>query len=554
MSENINPIFVVGHKNPDTDSICSAIAYANLKNQISDKEYVPCRAGDISNETKFVLQRFHMPDPMLIKDVRTQIRDMDYRRIDGLSEDVSLKDAWKLMRDENVVTLPVTKGTHLEGVIAMADIVKSYMDVLDSRILTDAHTCYRNIVETLDGKMVVGDINEFAEKGKVLIAAGTPEVVENYIEEGDIILLGNRYDVQLCAIEMNASCLIVCGGSDVTKSIQKQAIANNCKIITSPHDTYTAARLINQSMPISHFMRGTDLVLFHLNDYIDDVQLVMSKERHRYFPVLDEKNQYAGIISRRNFLGAHKKQLVLVDHNEMSQAVNGADSAEILEIIDHHRLGTIQTTGPVFFRNQPLGCTCTIIYQMYRENGIKIEPKIAGILCSAIISDTLLFRSPTCTEVDKEAAKMLAEIAGIRLEPYAKEMFKAGSDLSSKSPEEIIHQDYKRFTIHDRAVCIGQISGMSTEDLEKTGESIREELQKTLKEDKIDDIFFLLTNILDESSGVMGVGLEAEEALRRAFKVEPQENGIFLLRGVVSRKKQFLPAIDDAFQRIDSES
>ncbi len=548
MNNQNRPIIVMGHKNPDTDSICAAITYANLKRKITGGNYIACRAGHLNEETQFVLAHFGVETPSYVKDVRTQVRDMEIRTLEGTKRDLSLKNAWSKMRDAGVVTLCVTEGDELTGILTTNDIVETYMDVIDPHILSDAKTCYRNIVETLDGNLLVGEIDDVLQKGKVVIAAANPDMMENVIEEGDVVILGNRYDMQLCAIEMNAGCIIVCEGADVAKTIQIQAKEHGTKIITTPHDTFIVARLINQSMPIEHVMKTDNLVSFHMDDYIEDIQEVMAQMRHRYFPVLDKNNQYVGMVSRRNFLGAKKKQLILVDHNEKNQAVNGADSAEILEIIDHHRLRTIETAGPVFFRNQPLGSTCTIIYLMYKEFQVEIDKTIAGLLLAAILSDTLMFKSPTCTVIDKNAGEELAKIAGIDYETFAKEMFHAGSNLSGKSAKEILHQDFKKFTVDDMTIGIGQINSMSAEELSEIKEKIKPELKKVASDDGLDMLFFMLTNIIDESSEVVFAGSKAQHTLNSAFGVNVDGDSA-VLPGVVSRKKQLLPSIVETIQQ-----
>lgn len=541
------PVFVIGHKNPDTDSICAAITYAKLKSKITGDEYIAGRAGHINEETQFVLSHFGVQVPVYIKDVRTQVRDMEIRMLDGIGADHSLKKAWAEMRDAEVVTLCVTENDEVSGIITTNDIVETYMDVIDPGILSLAKTSYENIVETLDGELIVGDIEDTLDKGKVVIAAASPEMMENLIEEGDVVILGNRYETQLCAIEMNAGCIIVCEGAEVAKTIQNQAREHGTKIITTPHDTFVVARLINQSMPISYVMKKDNVVCFHMDDYIEDIQEVMASMRHRYFPVLDKNEHYVGMISRRNFLGAKKKQLILVDHNEKNQAVNGADSADILEIIDHHRLRTIETSGPVFFRNQPLGSTCTIIYLMYKEYGVKLDKTTAGLLLAAILSDTLMFRSPTCTEIDKKAGEELAAIAGVNYEEFAKEMFHAGSNLSSKTASEILHQDFKKFTVDDMNIGIGQINSMSFEELLEIKEKVEPELKKAAEDDGLDMLFFMLTNIVDESSEVLFTGAKSQYTINSAFGINVTGDKA-TLPGVVSRKKQLLPAIVEAIQ------
>ena len=548
MNDQKRPVIVMGHKNPDTDSICAAITYANLKRQITGDDYIACRAGHLNEETQFVMSYFNVETPAYVKDVRTQVRDMEIRMLEGSSRDLSLKNAWSKMRDAEVVTLCVTEGDKLTGIVTTNDIVETYMDVIDPKILSEAKTCYKNIVETLDGELIVGDIGDILTKGKVVIAAANPDMMENVIEEGDVVILGNRYDMQLCAIEMNAGCIIVCEGADVAKTIQIQAREHGTKIITTPHDTFIVARLINQSMPIEHVMKKDKLVCFHMDDFIEDIQEVMASMRHRYFPVLDKNDHYIGMVSRRNFLGAKKKQLILVDHNEKNQAVNGADNAEILEIIDHHRLRTIETAGPVFFRNQPLGSTCTIIYNMYREYNVEIDKTTAGLLLAAILSDTLMFRSPTCTSVDKKAGEDLAAIAGIDYEAFAKEMFHAGSNLSGKSAKEILHQDFKKFTVDDLTIGIGQINSMSADELSEIKERIMPELKTVSEADGLDMLFFMLTNIIDESSEVVFAGAKAQHTLSSAFGVNAEGN-VAYLPGVVSRKKQLLPSIVETIQQ-----
>ncbi len=548
MTDQKRPVIVMGHKNPDTDSICAAITYANLKHQITGDDYIACRAGHLNEETQFVLSHFNVEVPAYIKDVRTQVRDMEIRMLEGTARNLSLKNAWSKMRDAGVVTLCVTEGDHLTGIVTTNDIVETYMDVIDPRILSLARTSYRNIVETLDGELIEGDLDEELSMGKVVIAAASPEMMENVIEKGDIVILGNRYETQLCAIELDAACIIVCEGAEVARTIKAQAADHGTRIITTPHDTFVVARLINQSMPIDHIMKKDNLVTFHMDDFIEDIQEVMASMRHRYFPVLDKNDHYIGMISRRNFLGAHKKQLILVDHNEKNQAVNGADAAEILEIIDHHRLRTIETAGPVFFRNQPLGSTCTIIYLMYREYGVEIDKTTAGLLLAAILSDTLMFRSPTCTLVDRNAGEELAKLADIDYEEFAKEMFHAGSNLGGKSAKEILHQDFKKFTVDDLTIGIGQINSMSADELVEIKEKIMPELKEVAAEDGLDMLFFMLTNIIEESSEVVFAGSKALHTLNHAFGLSGEGDSV-TLSGVVSRKKQLLPSIVEAIQQ-----
>ena len=542
---------VIGHRNPDTDSICSAVCYANLKRAVTGEEYIPARAGHVNGETRFVLDYFGMEEPALVEDVRTQVRDIEIRKTKGVADNISLKRAWNIMQENNVVTIPAVRedGT-LEGLITVGDITKTYMNIYDSSILSKANTQYSNIIETLEAELIIGSAEAYFDQGKVLIAAANPDLMEFYIEPHDLVILGNRYESQLCAIEMGADCIIVCEGAAVSMTIKKIAQERGCTIIATTYDTYTAARLINQSMPISYFMTREHLITFNSDDYIDEIREVMASKRHRDFPILDKDGYYLGMISRRNLLGAKGKQVILVDHNEKNQAVAGIENAEILEIIDHHRLGTIQTMSPVFFRNQPLGCTATIIYQMYQEAGIKVEPKIAGLLCSAIVSDTLLFRSPTCTPVDEMAARALADIAGIDIEKYAMEMFSAGSNLKDKSDEEIFYQDFKRFTSGKVTIGVGQITSLNGGELDKLKGRMEAFMEKALENNGLNMIFFMLTNILTETTELICEGQGALQLAGKAFhqdiellEEEGLKEPVLRLPGVVSRKKQLIPEL-----------
>ena len=544
-------VWVVGHKNPDTDSICAAITYANLKNVLEERNhsdaertvYLPMRAGNISAETNFVLNYFNVKAPELITDVGTQIRDIHIRKTEGVSGHISMKKAWEMMKILNVVTLPgVTAKNKLEGVIVTGDIATSYMDVYDSAVLSRARTQYRNIIETLQGKLVTGNEHGHFVKGKVVVGVGTPEVLASNVESDDLVIIGDREESQLLCIESNCSCLIVTNGFEISPEVIEAADLKDVVIISTPYDSFTAARLINQSIPIKFFMTKENLICYELDDLVDEVKDSVSKIRHRDFPILDENQNYVGMFSRRNLMNAKKKKLILVDHNEKSQAVTNIDEAEILEIIDHHRLGSLETMSPVYFRNQPLGCTATIIYQMYQEQDIEIEKNIAGLLCSAIISDTLMFRSPTCTNLDKEVANKLAQIAGIDVKEFAQDMFEAGSDFSNKTEKEILNQDFKIFHSGDTDFGVSQISAMSRQELDKVEERIRPEMELMLGEKKLDMMFVMLTDIFNESTYLIYNGDGASSLAAEAFGCAESEDGL-TLKGVVSRKKQLIPAL-----------
>ncbi len=545
-------IWVVGHKNPDTDSICAAITYANLKNKIEEKDnngettvcYIPKRAGEINAETAYVLDYFQAKEPEYIEDVGTQLKDIAYSKTMGVSGQISMKKAWELMNELKVVTLPVVNDKNkLEGLIVTGDIAKSYMDVYDSSALSTARTQYKNIVETLAGTVITGNDHGYFVKGKVIVATGSAEVTRSVMEVDDMIIVGDNEETQLTCIEAGCSCLIITNGLASSAKVLSAAVKHEVIIISSPYDSYTVARLINQSMPIKFFMTKENIVCFELEDYVDEVKETTAKIRYRAFPLLDENQNYVGIFSRRNLLDCQKKQVILVDHNEKSQAVNNIDEAEILEIIDHHRLGSLETIAPVYFRNQPLGCTSTIIYQMYLEKGIEITPDIAGLLCAAIVSDTLMFRSPTCTEVDELAAKRLAEIAKINIEELAHNMFEAGSDFENKTEEEILNQDFKTFYFGDVSFGVAQVNAMGQSELDKVQIRIEKVLPMMMLEKKVDFILTMLTDIIEESSTLVFFGENAKDIVEAAFTCKSIDDCHATVQGLVSRKKQLIPGI-----------
>lgn len=548
--KNQEKIFVIGHKNPDTDSICSAIAYADIKNRTTqDKKYIPKRAGQINEETEYVLNRFGVHPPGYLSNIGTQVKDMEIRISPDADKSMSLKNAWDLMQENSIVSLPIRdKNGGLEGLITIGDIAQTYMDTTDSYLLSRARTQYKRIAETIDGIVVEGNEHGYFIDGKVLVGTANPEMMKEYIEENDMLIMGDREEDHLQAIKQNVSCMIVGMGIEVSDKVIQLAHEKDIIIIMSPYDTFTIARLINQSIPVSYIMKKENLITFSTEDFTDDIQDVMIKHRHRAFPVINKRGKCVGTISRRNFLDMNKKKVVLVDHNEKDQAVDNIEKAEILEIIDHHKLGSLETMQPVSFRNQPVGCTGTIMYQMYGEQKLDIPPKIAGLLCAAIISDTLMFRSPTCTLQDKMAAGALALIADIDIEKFAKEMFKAGSNLKDKAPEEIFYQDYKKFIAEEDVMFgVGQISSMDEEELKKIKEKLVPFMVSECGRHGVSRVYFMLTNIIERSTELLYYGDGSEEMAKSAFKMEPVE-GTFHLEGVVSRKKQLIPALMEASQ------
>ena len=551
MPKEAHKVVVIGHRNPDTDSICSAIAYAELKNRTSTLVCEPRRAGKMNQETEFVLKKFGVTPPRMCTDVNPKIRDVDYREMPGIPGSTSLRRAWKIMRDQQIDTLSITSADNeLEGIITVKDLATANMDVFDTAVLAKSRTSYKNILETLNGTMVVGNADAVCTTGHIKIGTATPEMLESSVEKGDIVILSNRYESQLCAIEKEASLLIICNGAKVGRTIQRIADETGVAIMTTPEDTYAAGKLISQCAPISYYMTRDNILKFTLVTPVADVLRVMAKVRHRYFPILDEDGKYCGMVSRRNVIALRKRRIILVDHNEATQAVEGFDQAEILEIIDHHRIGSLETSGPVYFRNQPVGCTATIITQMYDENGVDIPPQIAGLLLAAILSDTLAFRSPTCTPVDENAAKRLAKIAGVDIEEFSTEMFEAGEKLDGKTPEEVFLQDFKVFMCGDIRFGVAQGSYMTRKNLTAAEALLKPYLEEARNKQNVEDLYMLLTDVPKEESVVICTGRYAAEVLSNGFESRPAADGSWTLPGVVSRKKQFIPAMMSAYQEL----
>ena len=548
MSVSNNKIYVVGHKNPDTDSICSAIAYAELRSQLTGEEHSPRRAGNVNSETEFVLDYFDTETPALLEDLRVQVKDVAVKKLDGVKGSVSIKSAWEMMKDMGINTLPITRGDRLEGLITIGDIATSYMNVYSNDILATSRTQYQNVAATIDGEIVCGNAHSYLTQGRVLVTAFSKEMMDEFIHEGDLAIIGNRRIAMESAVKKNVGCMIFCENTPVPEDILEQAENQQIVIIVSPHDTFTVARLVNQALPVHTFMTKNNLITFQMDDFVDDVKEIMAKHKYRDFPVVDGNHRFLGFISRRRLLNSRKKQVILVDHNEKNQAVDGIEQADVVEIIDHHRLSCIETLGPVYFRNQPVGCTATIVAQMYKENNVKMSAKIAGLLCCAIISDTLMFRSPTCTPVDEKTAKELAMIAEIDIEMMAQAMFRAGSNLKGKTAEEICFLDFKQFTANGVVFGIGQVNSMSAEELVEIKEIIEPHLEKVRIDHGLNMIFFMLTNIMEESSELLCTGPEARERAIRAFGLEEGVKELHL-PGVVSRKKQMVPTMVQELQK-----
>lgn len=546
--ENVRHINIIGHQNPDTDSICSALAYAWLKNRGSlNGKYEARRAGHVNRETRFVLQHFGFEAPRLCTDVSPQIKDIDIRKQAGINAEMSVRAAWNLMRDVEIDTLCITdENDELQGLITIKDIADANMDLFDTGVLAAANTSYHNLLETLQAELIVGNADARITEGNICIGT-SPEIMEELVKPGDLVLVSNRYETQMCAIDCGAEAIIVCCGSAVPRTIVARAQEKGCAVLATPYDTYAAGRLVTTAVPVRHFMRTHDLMKFSVNTPIEDARKIMASVRHRYFPILDENGKYCGVVSRRNLLNLHRKRLILVDHNERTQAVDGLEQAEILEIIDHHRIGNLETTGPVYFRNVPVGCTATILYQMYQEQDLTPSKEIAGLLLSAILSDTLMFRSPTSTPQDEATAKALAEIAGEDIPTYAEQMFEAGADLTGRDAEDVFRSDFKAFSRGDAKFGVGQSIYMTDKSRAAAKALVGPFLPEAGRREGLPMIFYMFTDMKTQSTDLMYWGQGTEEIVRDAFHVEPQD-GVAVLPGVVSRKKQLIPPLLAALQ------
>ncbi len=535
-------VYILGHKNPDSDSICAALGYAEYKNGNGNVNAIPVRLGEINRETKFILDYFGIEEPMYLETVRLSVSDLDFDKIAPVSLEISLGMALELMKKNNLNSLPVIdENEQLLGIVTISDIIGSYIDIWDNSILGKSGTTLDNIIDTLSARIVTmpDDIRPFM--GKVLILAMEPNTAREYIEENDIVLCGNRRDVQEIAINSNISLMIVTGNTIVDEDIIKLAEENRVTIISTPHDTFTASRLITQSVPIKEVMTSENIVKFSLDDLVDNVREHMSQTRYRSYPVVDHNNRVVGLISRYHLISSTKKKVILVDHNERSQSVDGLEECEILEIIDHHRVADVFTGNPIYFRNEPVGSTSTIIASIMFENGRRPSKKIAGVLAAAIISDTLLLRSPTSTNTDKIMLDRLARIANLNINEFAKEMFKAGTSLAGRTPQELLQQDFKIFTIDEEKLGIAQVYTMDPDSLKDMKADLISLMEERATNNGYSAFMLMLTDIFNEASEIVVVG-DNKELVAQAFG-KTLINNSFYAPGILSRKKQVVPPI-----------
>ncbi|MBU3195805.1 putative manganese-dependent inorganic diphosphatase [Clostridium algidicarnis] len=543
-------IYISGHKNPDSDSICAAIAYAELKNRTEDTEAVPVRLGELNRETKFILDYFEVESPKLIETLKLQVSDLNIDKIAPISPDISLKMAWNIMKKHNLKTLPVTdENEYLKGIVSVSNLTSTFMDVWDTNILSKSNTKLENILETLSAKPIFIYKEASSFKGKIIVTAMKPESIQCLIEEGDIAIVGDREDNQLISINAKSSLVIVTGTQEVSDTVIKKAEENGCTLISTSYDSFTAARLITQSIPVEYVMAKDNIISFSTEDFVDDIRDVMIETRYRSYPVVNIENRIIGSISRYHLISRNKKKVILLDHNERGQSVDGLEDAEVLEIIDHHRIADVQTGTPIYFRNEPVGSTSTIIGSIFFENGIRPSKKVAGILCAAIISDTLLFKSPTATNVDKMILKRLAQIANLDVETFAKEMFKAGTSLIDRTAEDVFHQDFKIFNLGNMKIGVSQINTMDIESFLPIKADMIDLMETKVVKENFNILIFMLTDILNVGSEIMASGPN-KDMVSKAFNIKLNNKESVFLPGILSRKKQVIPPLSTAITMV----
>jgi manganese-dependent inorganic pyrophosphatase len=539
-------IYVIGHQNPDTDSICSAIAYANLKKRLGKNEVLPARAGKINKETRFVLDYFAVKPPILLEDVRTRALDITIKtRVKGKAPYVNLRRVWETMQEQNVKTLPiVAKDGYFLGLVTLGDLARKYLSVFHGEDQRLEDVSLKNIIKTLDGKIILGDLDHIIS-GKVSVVAMAPESIPQFVTAGNIVIVGNRLDAQREIIKQNPNLMIVTGDNSIEEDIISLARAHQVAIAKVPHDTYATARLISMSVPASTIMKKKDIVMFYNDDLIEDIRPVMLETRYRNYPVVNEQHQLVGMISRYDLLSLTGKKLILVDHNEKGQAVPGVEEAEILEVIDHHRLGDVQTGEAIYFRNEPVGSTATIIANLFMQYELEPEPDIAGLLCAAILSDTMLFKSPTCTFIDKLTAEKMGALAGIDARQFGVEMFKEGTSLQGVTADNLLHKDFKAFQMGELKIAIGQVDTMNLDGLLDFKEELLVRMKAKKASGGYDLVIMMLTDIYQELTELLVVG-ERKESVSHAFNLELMENTMTMTK-VLSRKKQIVPVLTKFF-------
>ena len=545
--KSIKPIYTIGHRNPDTDSICSAIGYAHLK-QAMGENVVPARAGKINAETKYALEHFRMEPPLLLTDLYPRVKDITLDCKIVVKQHDTLRHLGEVMRGHDLKSVPVTdsKGV-LVGIVTVSDLAKRYFQELGMQNLADMRVRYRDIIHATDSEVLVSGEEGETIKGNVRIAAGSVNMIKDIIKENDIVLIGDRHDETIIdCVNQGISCLIITGNGRVSADVIEEAEKRHIFVLSTQYDTYTVARLINQCVPIRRIMHPNP-VCFKPLDLLSDIKGTMDETNFRNYPVV-ENGRLVGIVSRDQLMVPERERVILVDHNERGQAVEGIEEARIIEIVDHHRLGGIQTSEPIYTHAEPVGCTATIVANMHWHRDVEIPPSIAGLLLSAILSDTVLFKSPTCTEYDKKTAQRLAEIAGVDLNEYGLAMLKAGSGIGDMTPAEIAKNDLKEFQIGDYRIIVSQISVMDTKEVMALEPQLIEAMKNICEKEGFDMSLVMVTDILEEATYLLYAG-SPRTLIGEAFKKDASGTHVYL-PGVMSRKKQIIPPLSEAVKRI----
>ncbi|WBW50408.1 putative manganese-dependent inorganic diphosphatase [Peptoniphilus equinus] len=543
-------LYVTGHKNPDTDSICAALAYAELKRRKTGREVEAIRLGEVNRETQFVLDYFKVDPPRLKDSIKAQVRDLDMDKAYCVSENVSLYKALALTQENGVNSLAVVdREENLIGIVSLSNITRAYMDVWDDAILGRSGTTFENILEVLAGSFVYGPQTLHMPTGHLVIYAMHTTSVEDKISKGDIVIIGDRTDAQLDAIKRGVGLIIITGGFGVTQEVLDRAKEADIPIISTNYNSFMAARLLPQAVPVSHVMTDDNLITFNLNDTVDDVKKIMAMSRFRAYPVLDARGKVVGSIGRYHLISGHRKEIILVDHNEKNQSIDDLDTAVIREIIDHHRVANIATDEPVYFRNEPVGSTSTIVAEMYYEAGIMPGKAMAGLLSAAIISDTLLFRSPTATDTDRLMLQRLSKITGLDPETFAMAMFKEGTKLDNKSVDDLVSGDVKKFVVEGKQLRVCQIFSMDLDNLTAIETELKDKMEEVRSRNNEATFVMMLTDIFKEASELIVVG-DYIEAIRDGFGISG-EGDTFTVPGLLSRKKQLIPVITSAVTKAE---
>lgn len=536
-------VYVSGHRNPDTDSICSAIAYSYLLNATNKYNAIPVRLGEINRETEYVLKRFGVEHPVLLKTVKQKVEDLNYDKVTVFSKDLTLKTAWFLLKQQNLKSAPILdEHGQLLGLLSTSNIIEGYMDQWDSEVLKKAKTPVENVIDTLEANVIYLNESLKVVEGDIHIAAMSGSEAKKRIHENDVVIVGgDRSDDLEELISVKPSLIVLTGSLTADENVVKKCEEQGISIISTPYNTYQISQQIVQAIPVEYVMIKGDIKTFSTDDTLDYMKEVMSETRYRGYPVIDLNNRCVGSISRFALLKGLRKKVILVDHNERGQSIPGIEEADILEIVDHHRVADIQTVGPLLFRGEPLGSTATIVTKMFDELDVEMPSHIAGLLLGAVVSDTLLFKSPTCTPVDTKIAKKLAKIAGVDIQEFAMEMFKAGTSLVGKTVDEIFNQDFKKFSFDNLQVGVAQVNSMDIEGFLPYKKDMLDYMNKFAEDNNLEFTLLLLTDIINANSEIF-VGGPRPELVEKAFNVQLTECQGTLV-GVISRKKQVVPAI-----------